>query len=111
LLLMMVQVGLLEELADIHAPGPLHTTSSSSGSTVEPQPQVSAAGGSGVRAVQLAEVLPVLGERQVDQMMTRLHQVTQVRQHLPSHTVLLLLWGTQQHRVLQQQYMYTPVGT
>jgi hypothetical protein len=43
------------------------------------QPQVVAAGGSGVRAVQLSAVLPVLGERQVDHIMNRLHQVTEVR--------------------------------
>lgn len=67
-----LQVGLLEQLADIHAPdGSDHSS--------EQQPQVVAAGGSGVRAVQMSAVLPVLGERQVDRVMQRLHQVTQVR--------------------------------
>jgi hypothetical protein len=68
-----LQVGLLEQLADIHAP----EAGDSSGEVQ--QPQVVAAGGSGVRAVALSAVLPVLGERQVDQMMNRLHQVTEVR--------------------------------
>jgi hypothetical protein len=67
-----LQVGLLEQLADINAPA-------ASGSSSEQQPQVAAVGGSGVRAVQLSAVLPVLEERQVAQMMLRLHQVTEVR--------------------------------
>jgi hypothetical protein len=65
-------VGLLEQLADIHAPEPHHSHSIS-----EQQLELAAAGGSSVRAVQLSAVLPVLGERQVDQLM--LHQVTEVR--------------------------------
>ncbi|WIA32050.1 hypothetical protein OEZ86_002902 [Tetradesmus obliquus] len=67
-------VGLLEQLADIHAPERQHHASSSS----ELQPQLAAAGGSSVRAVQLCEVLPVLGQRQVEQLMARLLQVTEV---------------------------------
>ena len=66
-------MGLLEQLADTHAPA---TDASSSN---DAQPELAAAGGSSVRAVQLAEVLPLLGERQVEQLMARLLQVTEVR--------------------------------
>jgi hypothetical protein len=67
-----LQVAILEQLADLHAPA-------AGDSRSEQQSQVVAAGGSGVRAVALSAVLPVLGERQVDQMLQRLHQVTEVR--------------------------------
>jgi hypothetical protein len=69
--MLVAQVSLLEDLADLSQPG------------THQQHTPAAAGDSGAvvggRAVSWQEVLPVLDIKQVEQLMTRMGQVTQVR--------------------------------
>jgi hypothetical protein len=74
--LLVAQVSLLEDLADLSQPDAQQTH------TPPPAP-AAAAGDSGAfvggRVVSWQEVLPGLGVKQVEQLMTRMGQVTQVR--------------------------------
>lgn len=74
-----LQVSLLEQLADMHSPdvdAGFDAGNSTAAGAAGQQSTVAAEGGA--RCVALSAVLPVLGAPQVEQLMQRLHQVTQV---------------------------------
>jgi hypothetical protein len=93
------QVSCLEELADLSTPAePQQQQQQDRDTAAGAGAGAAAAGGNGVgpdgvmggRAVSWQDVLPVLGIKEVEQLMTRMGQVTEVR-HTHAAVLLLLL--------------------